>query len=105
MKELFKKVFSKKISSPIFVGFGAFAIMSFIVFPGLTVANTFLNILSAIIGVFTLVFIFYYLNGDKIYDSFMEIEGGETELDYMSKEDLEKEKKKVKMRAKPKTKK
>ena len=94
MKELLKKVFSKKTSSPIFVGFGAFAIFTFIVFPGLTVANTFLNILAALIGVFTLTFIFYYIEGDKIYKSITEIEPGETELDYINPEEIKPNKKK-----------
>ena len=88
MKDLLNKIFGKKTVSPIFVGFGTFAIITFIVFPGLTVANTILNILSAIIGVFTLVFVFYYLNGDKVYESMMEVESGETELDYINPEEL-----------------
>jgi len=33
MKQLLEKVFNKKVSSPIFVGFGTFAIFTFIVFP------------------------------------------------------------------------
>ena len=93
MKELFKKVFSKKISTPVFVGFGAFAIFTFIVFPGLTAANTILNIISALVGVFTLTFIFYYLKADKLYETFTDVEPGETELDYISPEELNPKKK------------
>lgn len=93
MKELFKKVFSEKISSPVFVGFGAFAIFTFIVFPGLTAANTILNIISALVGVFTLTFIFYYLKADKLYETFTDVEPGETELDYISPEELNPKKK------------
>lgn len=88
MKELLKKVFSVKTSSPVFIGFGTFAIFTFIVFPGLTVANTILNILSALIGIFTLTFIFYYLKIDKMYENFTHIEPGETELDYINPEEL-----------------
>jgi hypothetical protein len=93
MKELFKKVFSEKTSSPVFVGFGAFAIFTFIVFPGLTAANTILNIISALVGVFTLTFIFYYLKADKLYETFTHVESGETELDYISPEELNPKKK------------
>jgi hypothetical protein len=69
MKQLLKKVFSEKTSSPIFIGFGVFAIFTFIVFPGLTLPNTLFNILSALIGLFTLTFVFYYLKGDELYKS------------------------------------
>ena len=94
MKQLLEKVFNKKISSPIFVGFGTFAIFTFIVFPGLTVANTILNILSGIVGLFTICFLYYYINMDKFVDKIMHIEPGETELDYISKDEIEKIKKK-----------
>lgn len=94
MKQLLEKVFNKKISSPIFVGFGTFAIFTFIVFPGLTIANTILNILSGIVGLFTICFLYYYINMDKFVDKIMHIEPGETELDYISKDEIEKIKKK-----------
>ena len=95
MKQLLEKVFNKKVSSPIFVGFGTFAIFTFIVYPGLTIDNTILNILSALIGIFTLVFIFYYIGGDKIIETVKDIEPGETEFDYIPKEEIEKIKKKT----------
>jgi hypothetical protein len=101
MKNLLKKIFSEKTSSPIFVGFGVFAIFTFIVFPGLTVANTVLNILAALIGVFTLTFIFYYLEGDKLYKSITDLEPGETELDYINPEELKPKKKKTIKKDKP----
>ena len=93
MKDLFKKVFSQKTSSPIFVGFGTFAILTFIVFPGLSAANTALNILSGILGLFTLIFVYYYINMDKFVDKFIHIEPGETELDYVNPDDLKPKKK------------
>ena len=96
MKELLKKVFSKKISTPVFVGFGVFAIFTFIVFPGLSVDNVFLNIITTLIALFTLVFLFYYINGDKMYDTFMSIEPGETEIDYVNPEELKPKKRTVK---------
>lgn len=88
MKELFKKVFSEKTSSPIFVGFGVFAIFTFIVFPGLTASSTALNLFSSALGIFTLVFVYYYLRVDKIYENFTHVEPGETELDYVNPEEL-----------------
>lgn len=93
MKDILNKVFDKKIVKPIFVGVGTFAILTFIVFPGLTVANTAFNIVSAIIGLFTLVFVFYYLKGDEVN---VTIEPGETELDYISPDELQPKKKSVK---------
>ncbi len=93
MKQLLEKVFNKKISSPIFVGFGTFAIFTFIVFPGLTASNTILNILSGILGLFSIMFVYYYINMDKFVDKLMNIEPGETELDYIPKDEIEKIKK------------
>jgi hypothetical protein len=95
MKQLLEKVFNKKISSPIFVGFGTFAIFTFIVFPGLTVSNTILNILSGILGLFSIMFVYYYINMDKFVDKLMHIEPGETELDYIPKDEIEKIKKRI----------
>lgn len=100
MKELLKKVFDKKIATPIFVGFGTFAIFTFIVFPGLTEANTILNIIAALVGIFTLVFVFYYLKADEVYDS-ITVEQGETELDYIPKGEIVKKKPAKKKATKP----
>jgi len=94
MKDLFKKVFSKKTVTPIFVGFGLFAIVSFIVFPGLTVANTIINILSGIIGLFTLAFVYYYMNLDLFINKILHVEPGETELDYINPDELKPKRKK-----------
>jgi len=93
MKNTFKKVFSQKTSSPIFVGFGTFAIFTFIVFPGLTASSTILNILSGVLGLFSLMFVYYYINMDKFVDGLMNIEPGETELDYINPDELKPKKK------------
>jgi uncharacterized membrane protein len=100
MKEILKKVFDKKISAPIFIGFGTFAIFNFIVFPGLSASNTILNVLSAVLGLFTFVFIFYYLKLDKTYETYTHVEPGETELDYVSEDELKPKKRTA--RKKPK---
>lgn len=106
MKDLIKKVFSKNISSTIFVGFGLFAVFTWIVFPGLTESNTLINIVSAIIGLFSLVFLFYYLGYDKLLAEPEEVKPGETELDYINPEELKKPvKKAAKKKAAPKVKK
>jgi hypothetical protein len=100
MKEILKKVFDKKISLPIIIGSGTFAIFTFVVFPGLTAANTLVNILSGLLGLFTFVFIFYYLKLDKTYEQRSQLEPGETELDYVSKEELKPKKNTVVKKAK-----
>jgi len=101
MKETLKKVFNKKTSTPIFVGFGTFAILTFIVYPALTAADTILNIIGAIVGVFTLTFLFYYVDGDRFVNAINPVEPvepGETELDYVSPEELKPKKKRAKVK-------
>lgn len=66
MNELIKKVFSKKVITPIFVALGVFLVFTFIIFPGLTTNDGMINIVSALIGIFTLVFLFYYIDGFKV---------------------------------------
>lgn len=104
MKDILKKVFDKKIALPIIIGSATFAIFTFIVFPGLSAANTIINILSGLLGLFTFVFIFYYLRLDKTYYEIQVdetiMQPGETELDYVSEEDLKPKKKTT--RKKPK---
>lgn len=60
-----KKVFSELIKSPIlqafFVMTGVIGFFQFIIFPGLTAANTMYNILSGIAAVFVLLFVMYYV--------------------------------------------
>ncbi len=96
MKELFKRVFSKNTATPIFVGFGVFTIFTFIVFPGLTASNTIFNILSGTLGLFTLIFVYYYINMDKFVGKYVNIEPGETELDYINPDELVPKKKRDK---------
>lgn len=93
MKELIKKVFNKKITTPIFIVFGVLGVFNFIVFPGLTTADTAANIVSAIFGVFTLVFLFYYIDWFMLVEPPKE-EPGETELDYIPKNEVVKKKRK-----------
>ena len=87
MKEIIKKVFSKKVTTPVFVIFGFIGILNFIVFPGLTTADTGSNIVSALLAVVTLAFLFYYIDSFKLMDP-PKVEPGETELDYINPEEL-----------------
>lgn len=84
-----KKVFNKKIIIPFFTAIGILAIFEWIVFPGLTAADTFINIFAGVIGFFTLVYGYYQFGLDKIYNDYFNNEPiepeGETELDYIPK--------------------
>ena len=78
---MFNQIFSKKVVVPFFQFAGVIAIVTFIVFPGLTAADTIVNIFSAIIGFFTMLAGFYMVTSwFQKYDS---NESGETELDYV----------------------
>jgi hypothetical protein len=87
MKEIVKKVFSKKVTTPVFVIFGFFGILNFIIFPGLTTPDTGSNIVSALLAVVTLAFLFYYIDSFKLMEP-PKAEPGETELDYINPEEL-----------------
>ena len=101
---MFNQIFSKKVVVPFFQFVGVIAIFTFIVFPGLTAADTIVNIFSAIIGFFTILAGFYMVtNWFQKYDSKeltdVEIKAKlESELgpviDEMAKEVLAKPKKK-----------
>jgi hypothetical protein len=69
MKELFKKVFSKQIMTPIILSTVSILVFEFIVFPGLTIDNTILNILSGITGVVLGTIVLTYVDG-KIREKF-----------------------------------
>jgi hypothetical protein len=58
---MFNQIFSKKVVVPFFQFVGIIAIFTFIVFPGLTAADTIVNIFSAIIGFFTMLALFYFV--------------------------------------------
>ena len=69
MKELFKKVFSKKLMEPLILWIVAILLLEFIIFPGLTVDNTFLNILSVIAWIVLGIIVLTYSDG-KIRERF-----------------------------------
>ena len=122
---MFNQIFSKKVVVPFFQFVGIIAIFTFIVFPGLTAADTIVNIFSAIIGFFTMLALFYFVTNwfqkDELTDeqikAKLESELGPV-IDEMAKEVLAKPTKKsnpkqfdgvksdepfVKTRTKPKT--
>jgi hypothetical protein len=81
---MFNQIFSKKVIVPFFQFVGIIAIFTFIVFPGLTAADTIVNIFSAIIGFFTLLALYYFVKSwFTIDESIKEVQPGETELDYV----------------------
>jgi len=95
---MFNQIFSKKVIVPFFQFVGIIAIFTFIVFPGLTAADTIVNVFSAIIGFFTLLALYYFVKSWFTLDETVNVkEPGETELDYVP---LPKPKAKVKRKPK-----
>lgn len=92
MKKTLKKVFTKSNVEVVLVGLGIILTLEFLIFPGLTAANTLINIISAFGALLVGVFLYYYLLPKD--DSSAEVELGETELDYVNPEELKPKKKK-----------
>ena len=94
IKQTLKKTFDTDILAVVGVVFGIGIIFQFIVFPGLTASDTILNILSLLIGIFSLLFVFHFIQWKKLFDflSQEEIKPGETELDYLPKKEIIKKK-------------
>jgi hypothetical protein len=63
MKKIFNKVFSKPILEPVLTTIISILILEYIIFPGLTIENTLLNLGSGIIGIFLTTFILIYVDG------------------------------------------
>jgi uncharacterized membrane protein YphA (DoxX/SURF4 family) len=103
---MFNQIFSKKVIVPFFQFLGIIAIFTFIVFPGLTAADTLVNIFSLIIGFFTLLALYYFVKSwfqkDELTDeqikAKLESELGPV-IDQMAKEVLAKPKVKRKPKA------
>jgi hypothetical protein len=69
MKKIFNKVFSRPILEPLLTIIVSILILEYIIFPGLTIENTLLNIGSGIVGMFLTIFILNYAD-EKIRDKF-----------------------------------
>lgn len=85
MEKVFKKLISKDLVEPLLVASGALAIFHWVVAPGLSTNNTFVNILSTVVGLITVLFVVLYVKEFIFTAKKPEIDinkGGETELDY-----------------------
>jgi hypothetical protein len=69
MKESFKRVFNETVLVPIIIFIVSMLILEFLIYPGLTINNTLLNILSGTLGIFLGLVILVYIDG-KIRDVF-----------------------------------
>ncbi len=68
MKKILNKLFTRKFIEPILIFVVSFLILEFLIFPGLTIENTFINIISGIFGIILgLVFLTYADNIIKDY--------------------------------------
>jgi predicted membrane chloride channel (bestrophin family) len=68
MRKIINKLFPRKIVEPIVMVVISFLILEFLIFPGLTIENTFINIISGIFGIILgLVFLTYADNIIKDY--------------------------------------
>lgn len=93
MKEIFKKAFSVKSLEPFVVGISVILSLEFAIFPALTIANTFLNLLGGGLGVGLIIFLYEYVK-KKIHNVVPEeLPEGETELDYVNPEELKSKRK------------
>jgi Na+(H+)/acetate symporter ActP len=103
MKETLKKVFDKSVLIVVGVIFGCGVIFEYVVFPGLTAADSYLNILSALIGIFTVLFIYHFIQWKDLYEFLSKkeevIPPGETEYDYIPQKEIVKKKKTVKKKS------
>jgi phosphate/sulfate permease len=87
MKNILKKLISKNLVEALLVIFGTIAIFQWVVAPGLTTDITAVNILSAIIGFTSGLFVILYIK-EVIFPSkefTTSIKESETELDYVPK--------------------
>jgi hypothetical protein len=104
MKEALKKVFDKSVLAVMGVLILFVLVFEYVVFPGLTAADSYLNVLSFIIGVVSVLFIYHYIQWGDLIDFIVGkkevILPGETELDYLPKEEVVK-KKRVYKKKKP----
>jgi len=125
MKETLKKVFDKSVLAVVGVLILFVLLFEYIIFPGLTAADTYINVLSFIIGVISVLFIYHYVQWGDLIDFIVGkkevVPPGETELDYLPKEEVVKKKRvykkkkpakkkvttdeEIKSKSKPKTKK
>ena len=93
MKKALNKVFKKGNIESILVGLGVILIIEYLIFPGLTAPDTLTNIAASSGAIVLGLFVYYYILPDKPTE---ELTPGETELDYLPKEDVVKKKRTTK---------
>jgi hypothetical protein len=89
MKKTLNKVFKKSNIEVVFVAMVVLLIVEYLIFPGLTSTNTLANIASSLGAILLGLFVYYYIFPDKPKE---DIQPGETELDYIPKEEVIKKK-------------
>jgi hypothetical protein len=96
MKETLKKVFDKSVLAVVGVLFGIGIVFEYIVFPGLTTADSYTNILAALIGIFSILFAYHFIQWEDLFKFLLDknepIPRGETEYDYIPKDKIVKKK-------------
>lgn len=104
MEEVLKKVFDKSVMAVIAVLIIFVLTFEYVVFPGLSVADTYVNILSFIIGVIAVMFMYHFVQWSALIEYIVGkkevIPPGETELDYIPKKELKDRKPKTKAKVK-----
>ena len=63
MKEAFKQAFSWETLKPFTFGMGSVLLLEFIIFPGLTIGNTFINLISGTLFIGLIIFTMTYIFG------------------------------------------
>jgi Na+(H+)/acetate symporter ActP len=96
MKETLKKVFDKRVLAVVGVVFGIGIVFEYVVFPGLTTADSYTNILAALIGIFSVLFVYHFIQWKDLFEFLSDkdevISPGETEYDYIPKDKIVKKK-------------
>lgn len=84
MKTTLNKVFGSKIIKSLTVLVIVALLFEFIIFPGLTAADTIINIACGLLALITFVYLYYFFKIDSLIHKDIEVslEPGETELDY-----------------------
>ena len=107
MKETLKKVFDKSVLAVVGVIFGIGIVFQYIVFPGLTTADSYTNILAALVGIFSVLFVYHFIQWKDLFEFFSKkdevIPPGETEYDYVPTEEIIKKKRNPKQSSKTKS--
>jgi hypothetical protein len=95
MKKTIQKIKEGGILEPIFTILFTLLLLTFVIYPFLTEASTIHNLLGLIFAVGIIVFDYYYFKSYFEKQEDIEIKPGETELDYLSQEDLKPKTKKT----------